>query len=134
MSYSDWKQTEQKKKEEEIKNRPLTDADFPPLGGNVVTVKKVVPGTGVNVAGAPDGVNLAERLRNAIKRQEDDALRRRLEQEEEEQKAKESMVSLSIGPSIRSRKLENVRRNLEAEAEEENYRWQVSSEIEEPEH
>ncbi len=134
MSYSDWKQTEKKKKVEEEKNRPLTDADFPPLGGGtvVIPVRKVVPGDGVNVAAAGDGVTLADRIRNAIKRQEDDALRRRLELEEEEKKSKETLVSLPRAPMLRNVSLREVRRNLDAEAqaEEDNYAWQVSGEVE----
>ncbi len=129
MSYSDWKQTEKKKMDEEAKQRPLTDADFPPLGGKVVIpIKKVVPGAGVNIVSPGDGVNLADRIRNAIKRQEDDALRRRLEVEEEEKKAKETLIAI---PMLRNVSLREVRRNLHAEAEEEdNYAWQVSGEVE----
>jgi len=125
MSYTDWKQTEKKKKED---SRPLTEADFPPLGGKVVLPSKMtVPG---------DGVNLADRIRTAIKRQEDDALRRRLELEEEEKASKETLVSLSCTPMLRTLRIREVRRNLEqeAQAEEENYAWQVSGEVEpEPE-
>jgi hypothetical protein len=124
-SYSDWKQSEQKKKAEAEKNRPLTDADFPPLGGGQVRlpVKVTVPG---------DGLTLATRLSNAMKRQEDEALRRRLEQEEEEKKSKEAVVSLSLGPTLRTRVRQlNVRRELDAQ-EEENYAWQVSTEVESP--
>ncbi len=132
MSYSDWKQTEKKKKEDEVKNKPLTDADFPPLGGGtvVVPVRKVVPGDGVTAAG--DGVTLADRIRNAIKRQEDDALRRRLELEEEEKKSKETLVALPRAPMLRNVSLREVRRNLDDEAEEDNYAWQVSGEVESP--
>lgn len=129
MSYSDWKQNEQKKKIEEEKNRPLTEADFPPLGappGAKVVVKNVMATTT-----AHDSVTLAERLRNTIKRQEDEALRRRLELEEEEKKSKDAVVSLSLGvPMLRNRVQEmKVRRDLDAQAEEE-YAWQVSSEME----
>jgi hypothetical protein len=125
-SYSDWKQTEQKKKTEVEKNRPLTDSDFPPLGGGDVRlpVKISVPG---------DGLTLATRLTNAMKRQEDEALRRRLEQEEEERKSKDAIVSISLGPSLRNRVKDlNVRREIEAQ-EEERYAWQVSGEVEAPE-
>lgn len=125
QSYSDWKSTEQKKKMDAEKSRPLTDADFPPLGGEVrLPVKVTVPG---------DGLTLAARLSNAIKRQEDEALRRRLEQEEEEQKSKETVVSISLGPKFRSRvRTLDETQKREAEEEEENYRWQVSSEMEAP--
>ncbi len=122
-SYSDWKQTEQKKKVEAEKNRPLTDADFPPLGGGHVRlpVKITVPG---------DGLTLASRLTNAIKRQEDDALRRRLEAEEEEKKSKDTIVSIPLAPTLRNRVRDlNVRRELEVQ-EEERYAWQVSNEVE----
>jgi hypothetical protein len=121
-SYSDWKQTEQKKKVEAEKSRPLTDADFPPLGGQVrLPVKITVPG---------DGLTLASRLTNAIKRQEDEALRRRLEAEEEEKKSKEAVVSISLAPTLRNRVRDlNVRREIEVE-EEERYAWQVSNEVE----
>jgi hypothetical protein len=122
---NEMKQTEKKKKED---SRPLTEADFPPLGGKVVLPSKMtVPG---------DGVNLADRIRTAIKRQEDDALRRRLELEEEEKASKETLVSLSCTPMLRTLRIREVRRNLEqeAQAEEENYAWQVSGEVEpEPE-
>jgi hypothetical protein len=127
MSYSDWKQTEKKKKGDD---KPLTDADFPPLSGGVnvvVPLRKVVPGDGVNLT---DGVTLADRIRTAIKRQEDDALHRRLELEEEEKKSKDTLVAI---PMVRNVSLRQVRRNLDAEeayAEEENYAWQVSREVE----
>lgn len=125
MSYTDWKQTEKKKKEDEVKNRPLTEADFPPLGGKVVLPTKMT------VAG--DGVNLAERIRTAIKRQEDDALRRRLELEEEEKASKDTLVSLSRTPMLRNVSLREVRRNLDAEVQaEDDYAWQVSGEVESP--
>lgn len=129
MSYSDWKQTEKKKK---VDDKPLTDADFPPLGGVnvVVPLRKVVPGDGVSL---PDGVTLADRIRTAIKRQEDDALRRRIEIEEEEKKSKDTLVAI---PMVRNVSLRQVRRNLDTEeayAEEENYAWQVSGEVELPE-
>jgi hypothetical protein len=134
MSYSDWKQTEKKKKDED---KPLTDADFPPLGGGVnvvVPMKKVVPGDGVNMSTTSDGVTLADRIRTAIKRQEDDALRRRIEIEEEEKKSKDALLAI---PMMRNVSLREVRRNLDTEAEayaeEENYAWQVSGEVETPE-
>lgn len=134
MSYTDWKQTEKKKKDDEEKNRPLTEADFPPLGGKVVVpVKKVVPGEGVNMAAPADGTTLADRIRLAIKRQEDDALRRRLEMEEEEKKSKDTLVSLPRAPMLRNVSLREVRRNLDEETQaEEDYAWQVSGEIESP--
>lgn len=126
MSYSDWKKTEQKKKMDAEKSRPLTEDDFPPLGG------KVVVKTSIHTTTAHDSITLAERLRNTIKRQEDEALRRRLEQEEEEQKSKEAVVSISLGPKFRSRvRALDETREREAE-EEENYRWQVSAEMEAP--
>jgi hypothetical protein len=126
MSYSDWKKTEQKKKDDEKKERPLTEADFPPLSGKVVLPTKIT------VAG--DGVNLADRIRNAIKRQEDEALRRRLELEEEEKQSKETLVSISRTPMLRNISLREVRRNLDTQVEEEdNYAWQVSQEVESPE-
>lgn len=128
MSYSDWKQTENKKKVEAEKNRPLTEDDFPPLGAPLGS--KVVVKTSMTTTTAHDNITLAERLRNTIKRQEDEALRRRLEEEEEEKKSKEAVVSISLGPKLRTRVQDlNVRRDLEAQ-EEENYRWQVSGEIE----
>jgi hypothetical protein len=125
MSYSDWKGVEQKKKVEAEKSRPLTDADFPPLGG------KVVIKTSMHTTTAHDSIPLAERLRNTIKRQEDDAHRRRLELEEEEKKTKEAIVSISLtSSSLRNRMREiTLRRNLEAQAEED-YAWQVSTETE----
>ena len=123
MSYSDWKNTEQKKKMDAEKTRPLTDADFPPLGG------KVVIKTSMHTTTAHDNIPLAERLRNTIKRQEDDAHRRRLELEEEEKKTKEAVVAISLSsPSIRNRVREiYLRRNLEIQ-DEEDYAWQVSPE------
>lgn len=133
MSYSDWKQSENKKKQEAEKNRPLTDDDFPPLGAPPGS--KVVVKTSMNTTTAHDSITLAERLRNTIKRQEDEALRRRLELEEEEKKAKEEVVSLSLGASTlryRAKEIRLRRRELEAQEEEENYEWQVSSEMEAP--
>ncbi len=122
MSYKDWKQTEKKKMDD---SRPLTEADFPPLGGKVVLPSKMT------VAG--DGVNLADRIRTAIKRQEDDALRRRLELEEEEKSSKDTLVSLSRTPMLRNVSLREVRRNLDAEVQaEDDYAWQVSGEVESP--
>jgi len=123
MSYSDWKNTEQKKKMEAEKSRPLTESDFPPLGG------KVVIKTSMHTTTAHDSVTLAERLRNTIKRQEDDAHRRRLELDEEEKKTKEAVVAISLSSSsIRNRVREiYLRRNLEIQ-DEEDYAWQVSPE------
>lgn len=128
MSYSDWKQTEQKKKVEDDKKRPLTDADFPPLSNKPVVVKNSIFTTT-----AHDSITLAERLRNTIKRQEDEAVRRRIEIEEEEKSSKEALVSLSLGvPMIRNRIQEmKVRRDLDVQTEEE-YAWQVSSDMEAP--
>ena len=125
MSYTDWKGAEQKKKIDAEKSRPLTDADFPPLGG------KVVIKTSMHTTTAHDSIPLAERLRNTIKRQEDDALHRRLELEEEERKSKEDIVSISLSvPMMRNRIRDpNVRRQLEVQAEED-YAWQVSAETE----
>lgn len=127
QSYSDWKGAEQKKKVEAEKSRPLTDADFPPLSG------KVVIRNSMHTTTAHDSITLAERLRNTIKRQEDDALNRRLELEEEEKKSKEDIVSISLSvPMMRNRVRDpNIRRQLEVQAEED-YAWQVSSETEAP--
>ena len=127
-SYSDWKGTEQKKKMDAEKNRPLTDADFPPLSTKVVVKNTMITTT------AHDSTTLAERLRNAMKRQEDEALHRRLQQEEEENLSKETVVSLSLAPTLRNRMRDiTLRRDFEAEANaEENYAWQVSSEIDNP--
>ena len=127
MSYTDWKGSEQKKKVEIEKSRPLTDADFPPLSG------KVVIKTSMHTTTAHDSVTLAERLRNTIKRQEDDALLRRIELEEEEKRSKEDVVSISLSmPALRNRVRDlGVRRELEVQVEED-YAWQMNTEIEDP--
>ncbi len=127
-SYSDWKTTEQKKKEEAEKNRPLTDADFPPLSTKVVVKNTMITTT------AHDSTTLAERLRTAMKRQEDEVLHRRLQQEQEESLSKETVVSLSLAPTLRNRMRENtLRKDQEAESlAEEKYAWQVSPEIDSP--
>lgn len=124
MSYADYKQMEKKKKEEAEKNRPLTEADFPPLGGKVVVKNTMISTT------ANDSITLADRLRLAIKREEDEATRRRLELEEEEKKSKEGTISLSMGPRMTmKKKVVEQKRELEIQ-EEDDYQWQVSTEVE----
>jgi hypothetical protein len=123
-TYADWKDAQKKKKEEEAKNRPFTDDDFPPLGGKVVVKNTMITTT------AHDSVTLAERLRNAIKREEDEATRRRLQMEQEEKDAKDSTISLSLGPRLSMvRRTQEQKRQSEYEEENE-YAWQTSTEVE----
>ena len=123
MSYADYKQMEKKKKEEAEKNRPLTEDDFPPLGG------KVVVKNAIHTTTAHDSISLADRLRLAIKREEDEATRRRLEAEEEEKKAKDGTISISMAPRLSmKRKVEEQKRQIEIQ-EEEDYHWQISSDM-----
>lgn len=124
MSYSDWKSNEKKKKEAE---RPLTQDDFPPLGGKVVVKTSIVTTT------AHDSVSLADRLRIAIKKEEDEAYRRRIEQEEQEKKEKDAVISIALGPPRLRIKTLDAQKKQQQQEEDDNYRWQISSEIEQPE-
>jgi hypothetical protein len=134
-SYNQWKLEKQKAEEKKKAERPLTQDDFPPLGGAVnATLKKQVPATSV-YDGSAQAETLASRIANAIKRDEAETLRKK--REAEELKSSETftalpMMSIRSGLSAQKVKAEERRIRRQTELDDQDYQWQISSEIEEP--
>lgn len=127
-SYNQWKLEKQKAEEKKKAERPLTEDDFPPLGGGKVTIKKPA-------VAAESSETLASRIANAIKRDEAETLRKK--REAEELKSSETFTALPImslrnGLSTQKVKAEERRIRRQEDLDREDYDWQISSEIEEP--
>ena len=93
VSYAEHKRKKEEEAKEKEKNRPLTADDFPSLGGKPVVVK---------AKSDPNRSTLAVHIAETIKKDEEDAVRRRIQREvEEERKRKEEgFVRLPLYGSV----------------------------------
>lgn len=94
MSYAEHKRKQEEERKEKEKNRPLTMDDFPALAGSVPVVVK--PKKDANAS------TLANHLAATIKKDEEDAVRRRLEKEvdDERKRKEEGFVRLPLYGSV----------------------------------